>query len=83
MSKVKIYTTTACPYCHMLKSYLKEKNVAFEEVVVDKQPDQVQQVIDNCGSMGVPCTHIEKDDGTQENILGFDKGKINQVLGIS
>lgn len=25
MPKIKIYSTTTCPYCHMLKSYLKEK----------------------------------------------------------
>jgi hypothetical protein len=23
-----------------------------------------------------------KDDGTKEKVLGFDKGKINQLLGV-
>ena len=83
MSKITVYPTTTCPYCHMLKEYLKSKNIQYEDVVVDKQPDQVQALVDTCGSMGVPCTHITKEDGTAVNILGFDKAKIDQALGIN
>lgn len=82
MPKIKIYSTTTCPYCQMLKAYLREKNIGFEEVLLDRQPDQVQASIDTCGSMSVPCTHITKDDGTEVNILGFNKQKIDQELGI-
>lgn len=32
MTKVEIYTTPWCPYCHAAKSLLTEKGVAFEEV---------------------------------------------------
>lgn len=83
MAKIKVYSTTTCPYCRMLKNYLKEKNIEFEDVVLDQHPDQVQASIDSCGSMGVPCTHIVKEDGSVVNILGFDKDKIDQALGIS
>ena len=83
MAKVKVYSTTTCPYCKMLKAYLTEKNIPFEDVLVDQKPDQMQTFIDTCGSMGVPCTHITKDDGTELNILGFDKEKIDQALNIS
>ena len=82
MPKVKVYSTTTCPYCKMLKSYLQEKNVSFEEVLIDQKPDQMQASIDTCGSMGVPCTHITKDDRTEVSILGFDKEKLNDALGI-
>lgn len=83
MAKIKVYSTTTCPYCRMLKNYLKEKNIEFEDVVLDQHPEQVQASIDSCGSMGVPCTHIVKEDGSVVNILGFDKDKIDQALGIS
>lgn len=66
----------------MLKAYLSEKNISFEDVLLDQQPDQMQASIDTCGSMGVPCTHITKDDGTEVNILGFDKEKIDAALGM-
>ena len=34
MSKVEIYTTPTCPFCHAAKSLLTEKGVPFEEVTV-------------------------------------------------
>lgn len=83
MAKIKVYSTTTCPYCRMLKNYLKEKNIEFEDVVLDQHPEQIQASIDSCGSMGVPCTHIVKEDSSVVNILGFDKDKIDQALGIS
>jgi len=67
----------------MLKSYLEEKEVAYEDVLLDEQPDQIQKSIDTCGSQGVPCTHIIKDDGTEVSIMGFDKPKINEALGLA
>ena len=66
----------------MLKSYLKEKNIPFEDVLLDQQPEQIQASIDTCGSQGVPCTHITKDDGVEVSILGFDKNKIDKELGL-
>lgn len=82
MAKITVYSTTTCPYCKMLKAYLSEKNIAFEDVLLDQKPDQMQASIDTCGSMGVPCTHITKDDGTQVSILGFDREKIDRELGL-
>ncbi len=66
----------------MLKEYLKSKNVAYEEVLIDVDLEGAKESMDTCGSMGVPCTHIELEDGTEEKILGFDKPKFDQVLGL-
>ena len=82
MPKIKIFSTTTCVYCRALKDYLKSKNVAYEEVLLDQQPEAIQTSIDTCGSMGVPCTHITLDDGTEERILGFDKERFNKFLGL-
>jgi glutaredoxin len=67
----------------MEKKYLKDKNIDFEDILVDRDPDEIQNMVDTCGSMGVPCTHITKDDGSEERILGFDKPRIDAALGIS
>lgn len=67
----------------MEKAYLKSKGVEFEEILLDEQPDQVAKLIDTCGSMGVPCTHIIKEDGSEERILGFDKNRLDAVLGLA
>jgi glutaredoxin 3 len=81
--KVLIYSTSTCPYCYMEKNYLKGKGVQFEEVLLDKEPGKIQEFIDRCGNMGVPCTHITHTDGREEHILGFDKGKLDTSLGLS
>ncbi len=83
MPKVKIFSTTTCIYCKALKDYLSSKSVAYEEVLLDVQPDAIQELIDTCGSMGVPCTHITLDNGDEVKILGFDKPKINAALGLA
>ncbi|MEK7188756.1 MAG: glutaredoxin family protein [Patescibacteria group bacterium] len=80
---ITIYSTTTCPYCQMLKNYLKEKGVSYEEKLVDQDDlarDEMMQV--SKGFLGVPFTVITKDGGTKETVLGFDKGKLNSVLGI-
>lgn len=81
--KVIIYTTTTCPYCSMLKNYLKEKNVSYEEKFVDqddKARDEMTALSD--GFLGVPYTVFTKDDGGIEKVIGFDKAKIDSILGI-
>lgn len=83
MSKITIYSTTTCPYCNTLKNYLKSKGIEYEEVLLDKQPERSVEAIHICNSMGVPCTHIVKDGGNEERILGFDKARIDAALGLA
>lgn len=77
-----MYTTRTCPFCKMQKEYLNSKNITFSEIMVDENPQKAQKMIAISGQMGVPFTVIIKDDGQQVNILGFDKVKINEALGL-
>ncbi len=83
MAKILVYTTTTCPFCKMQKDYFNSKNIAFSEILVDENPDEAQKMIELSGQLGVPFTVITKDDGTVEKILGFDKERLNSILGIS
>ena len=83
MPKITIYSTKTCPYCNMLKNYLKSKNIQYEDVLLDENPERAVEAVHLCNSMGVPCTHIVNDDGSEERILGFDKSKIDQVLSLA
>lgn len=83
MAKVKIYSTTTCPFCKMEKQYLEEKGIQYENIFVDQQPDEAKRLIEESGQMGVPFTEITKDDGSEVKILGFDKNKLNEALGIA
>ena len=81
--KVTVYSTATCPYCKMLKKYFDENNINYVEKLID-QDDMAREEMSKAsgGFLGVPFTIVEKD-GKQETIIGFDKGKLNQVLGIS
>ena len=81
---VTVYSTATCPYCLMLKNFLKEKNISYTEKLID-QDDSAKNAMskDSGGFLGVPFTVVKKDDGSQETVVGFDKGKLEKVLDIS
>lgn len=79
---VIVYTTTTCPYCGMLKEYLEENNIDYQEKVVDQDDAAREEMMEKSGGfLGVPYTVIEKE-GQEEKIVGFDKGKFKEVLGV-
>jgi glutaredoxin 3 len=82
MKSVTVYSTATCPYCRMLKDYLKERKVEFTDIMLDQQPENVQAYLDTCGNRGVPCTHVTSGDGQDTKILGFDKERLDQALGL-
>jgi len=72
---VKVYTTSACPYCHMAKNFLKENKIKFEEISLENNQKAVKEMIDKSGQTGVPVLDI---NGTI--ITGFDVEKIKKAL---
>jgi glutaredoxin-like YruB-family protein len=77
MSKIKVYSTSHCPYCVTLKEFLKERDIEFEDIDVEQDGQAAQEMIEKTGQMGVPVLEI---DG--EIIVGFDKEKISCLLKI-
>ena len=75
--KITVYSTTTCPHCIRLKEFLKNSNVAFENIDVSSDPAKTDEMVKKSGQMGVPVIEI---DG--EVIVGFDRDAINQKLGI-
>jgi len=83
MEKVIIYSTTTCPYCKLLKDYLEEKKIDYTEKLVDQDDVVKEEMLEVSGGfLGVPFVVIVKDGGSKETIIGFDRNKINEVLGI-
>ncbi len=72
---VTVYSTTSCPFCVMLKDWLKEKKVDFKDYNVGTDQAKAQEMIDKSGQMGVPVSDIGG-----EIIIGFDKPKLEKVL---
>ena len=79
---VKIYSTATCAYCAMAKKFLNDNKVPFQEIRVDQDRQALQEMVQKTGQMGVPVTIIVTDQGQEEIIVGFDKLRLNQLLGI-
>lgn len=82
--QVTVYSTTTCPYCKMLKSFLSENGVVFKEKLVDQDEVARDEMMGKSGGyLGVPFCVIVKDDGKEEKVIGFDKQKISGILGLN
>jgi glutaredoxin-like YruB-family protein len=77
MKNVTVYSTPTCPWCIRTKQFLKENNVPFTDFDVSSNSEKAEEMTQKSGQMGVPVLDIE---GTI--IVGFDKEKIKQSLGI-
>jgi|LSQX01.1.fsa_nt_gb glutaredoxin-like YruB-family protein len=75
--RVTLYSTPSCSWCNVLKNHLKASNIRFTEVDVSQNQEAAEQMVRRSGQRGVPQTDI---DG--QIIVGFDKNKINSLLGI-
>ncbi|WP_062199410.1 glutaredoxin family protein [Massilibacterium senegalense] len=74
MKMVKVYTTSTCPYCTMLKNFLNDQEIAYEEINLQQRPDMVDYVMKSTGNLGVPQTEING-----QWVIGFDP---NQIMAL-
>lgn len=75
---VTVYTTPTCTWCNALKAHLRKHGIRFTEVDVASNPTAAEEMVNKSGQRGVPQADI---DG--EIIVGFDKVRINKLLGIN
>ena len=73
--KVKVYSTSMCPWCRRTKDFLKEKGVEFEDINVGADQKAAEEMIEKSGQMGVPVTEING-----KIIVGFDQEEIEKAL---
>jgi Glutaredoxin and related proteins len=76
MSNVDIYTSETCHFCHAAKEFFDQNNVKYTEHSITKDPGARKELMKK-GVMSVPFIVI---DG--EEIMGFDKEKISDILKI-
>ena len=74
---VTVYGTLTCPYCVRAKQFLTENNIPFTNYDVSVDQAKAEEMVQKSGQMGVPVLDI---DG--EIIVGFDRERIKQALGI-
>ncbi len=75
--RVIVYSTPTCTYCTQIKKYFDEKGIKYKDVDVSKDQKAAEIMVKRSGQQGVPQTDI-----AGKIVMGFDRIKINQLLGI-
>lgn len=73
--KIKVYSTKTCHYCKLLKEWLREHKLEFEDVDVGKDMKSAQEMVNKSGQMGVPVTDIDGDI-----LVGFNAAAIEEII---
>lgn len=75
--RVTVYSTPSCSWCNTLKTHLRKNGIRYTDVDVSRDPSAAEEMVRRSGQQGVPQMDIEG-----EIIVGFDKSRINTLLGI-
>jgi glutaredoxin 3 len=82
MTKVILYGTLLCPYCFAAKRLMKQNNIKFDEIRVDKKSELKQEMITKSGRFTVPQIFIDDYHvGGYDDLLEHSKsGKLLSLL---
>lgn len=78
MKNVTIYSTPTCHFCHAAKEFFKENNIAFSDHDVSSDGEKRAEMLQKSGQMGVPVIFVDN-----EMVIGFDRGKLASLLGLT
>ncbi len=76
--RVILFTTPSCSYCRTAKSYLRQRGVQFKDVDVSRDAAAARDMVRRSGQQGVPVIDIGG-----KIIVGFDRPKIDKLLGLN
>lgn len=74
---IKVYSTPTCPYCRVVKDFLKQNKIEFEDIDVAANTEAAREMVEKSGQMAVPVLDI---DGTI--IVGADLKAIKKALNL-
>ncbi|MEO5347555.1 MAG: glutaredoxin 3 [Magnetococcus sp. YQC-9] len=83
MPEIVMYSTTVCPYCIRAKMLLNKKNVSFEEINLDKNPERRDEMMQRAGGRRtVPQIFINGQHiGGCDDLHALDQaGKLDSLL---
>jgi glutaredoxin 3 len=85
MTRVEIYTTAFCPYCVRAKRLLQRKGVAYTEIAIDHNPDQMHNMIGRSQRRTVPQIFIDDHPvGGYDDMVELDAfGRLDELLGLT
>ncbi|MGC9317095.1 MAG: glutaredoxin family protein [Armatimonadota bacterium] len=74
--RVVLFTGASCPWCTQVKNYLRQNRIRFKEVDASRDP-RAQRELKRRHIRGVPVLLVGN-----KTVVGFDKPKIDRLLGL-
>lgn len=82
MKKITVYSTQVCPYCVSAKKLLEMKGLEYQEIMIDKNPEQREIMMQKAQRTSVPQIFID-----DFHVGGFDdlnalnqSGELDKIL---
>ncbi len=76
--RVIMFTTPTCSFCKTAKQYFRQQGIRFKDVDVSRDPVAARDMVRRSGQQGVPQILIGS-----KIIVGFDRPKIDRLLGLN
>ena len=75
--RVIMFSTPTCSYCRKAKQYFRKNGIRFKDIDVSRDQAAARDMLRRSGQQGVPQIDIGG-----KMIIGFDKPKIDRLLGL-
>jgi glutaredoxin len=80
---VTIYGTSWCGACRAARQYLTERKIPFADKDIEQDPAAARELADKASKMGIPTDRVPVIDVRGRLLLGFDRARIEALLGES
>ena len=80
--KAKIYSTKICPYCVRAKNFFEKRDIAYEDIMVDMDQEQLRIMMEKSKRQSVPQIFIgDYHVGGFDDLIEHDMdGKLEDLL---
>ncbi len=75
--RIIVFSTPTCPHCKSAKKYFRQRGIPFKDVDVSRDSAGARDMVRRSKQSGVPVIDIGG-----KIIVGFNRAKIDQILGI-
>jgi glutaredoxin len=78
---VTIYGTSWCGACRSARQYLTQRRVPFADKDVERDPAAARELAEKAGKLGIPTDRVPIIEVRGRLLQGFDKARIDALLG--
>jgi glutaredoxin len=78
---VTIYGTSWCGACRAAREFLTERKIPFADKDVERDPEAARELAAKAAKMGIPTDRVPVIDVRGVLLLGFDRARIESLLG--